>query len=128
MTDRASLIHVRDVLRAVFGAANVHFTDRKAGASFPCAIYSLESETTLPMISDPNFVVSIEVTVDVEAKTAALALSKADDVKRMLEAGRFATRRTSYDMEEYETDERGQKAGEPKTLFIASAGYTVYEQ
>ena len=122
-----SLHYVRDALVEVFGKANVYFTERKSGATFPCAVFTLENEVSLPMISDLDHIVSIDVTVTVEHKRAAVALAKAEEVRQKLVSGDLVTMRTSYDIEEYATEEKMQDAGEPSTLFVASSSYTVYE-
>ena len=122
-----SFVHVRESLNSVFGAGGVHFTVRRSDAAFPCAIWELEAENVQPMISDPHHLLSIDVTIDVQAKTATEALAKAEEVREALNKGRFPVRRTSYDIDEVKTDQKTEPRGTPKTLFIASASYNVSE-
>ena len=120
-------IFVRETLNGVFGADSVHFTARRDGASFPCAVWALDSETVQPMISDPHHVLSIDVTIDVQDKKAKVAQDLAEEVRVALGKGRHIVLRTAYDVDEFRTDQAVEPKGTPKTLFIASATYTVRE-
>ena len=120
----ASLNHVRTSLESVFGAERVHFTTRRDNATFPCAVYTQDGEQLLAMISNQHHVVSIDVTVEVQANTSKEAIDKAKEVRQQLETGRHAVRRTSFDVDEYETET--PLSGAPR-LFIAASTYNVSE-
>ena len=127
MSRTPGFIFVRQTLERVFGADRVHFTARRSGAVFPCAVWVLDAETVQPMISDPHHVISIDVAIDVQAKKAKDAQDKAEEVRLALHRGRFPVRRTSYDIDEFKTDAAVEPKGTPNTLFIASATYNVTE-
>ena len=128
MTYPASLLSVRDTLVRIFGAPQVHFTTRRSDPTFPCAVYTLDNETVTPMISDLHRIESIEVSIDVQTKSAAEAMEKSEEIRAALETNRkHPARRTAFGIDEYTTEERANVRGAPKRLFIAEAAYTVYE-
>ena len=123
----AALTHVRKILIDIFGEADTHFTARKSGSAIPCVVYALTGETVMPMISDPHHLISIDVQVDVQAKTAKAALDLAGRVRQALEGARRQARRISFDVDEVEADARNQRPTAAKRTVVASSTYTVYE-
>ena len=126
MVRTAAFSKVRASLIAIFGPDGVHFTSRREGATFPCAVYTQDAETLLASISDTHIVVNITVGVEVQAKTAREAMAMSDEVRAALAKAPNPAVRTSFDIEELDTEEQEQAPGDPSSLFSAVSTYTVY--